>query len=64
MEGIQQFLSKLNLMQEFYGCIAEMRARYEYMYVVRKLNVSKVSAMLGERRFRFTFPEVHHALSA
>lgn len=59
MEGIQQFLSKLSLTQAFYGCIAEMRVCNEYTYAV-----SKVSATLGECRFRFTFPDVHHAFSA
>lgn len=55
MERIQQFLSKLSLTREIYGCIIAMHARYEHMYVVRKLNISEVSAILGEHRFSSPF---------
>lgn len=61
MEGIWQFLCKLNLPQGFCGCLAEMHTAMNiYM---RKLNISKLPAMLGECRCKFTFPLVRHALS-
>lgn len=64
IEGVQQLLSKQNRAWGFCGCPAEVPACHDHVHGVRKTNVSKASAILGDHRFRFTFPEVHQAVSA